>query len=353
MWHTRSRWFTSVVVGLFLALGLSAPSPAWAADVSSMFTSITISEQESPIGGRMQVDGTFTLPAGVQAGDTATITLGGPFEFVQMEFDIVDPETGEVAAHVVVSGTTATFTFTDYVEDHDRVSGDFSLYVLFERDQVTEGDTVDATFDAGRTFDDTVDVLPVDPGTPEPIRKGIQWVDPTTQTTISWTVYATTTGAVPDADRTVTIVDDPRGTMTIDCASITNPPLHIAIAPDVGGAPGTYQAVPSSQYTLTCPTASGGYELRLTDIPADYHVRVRGQATPVPGLDNYVNVARISLYGATPIVVRDGLRRFSGSGSATVEDLPPSTPPVTTPPPTTPPVTTPPTTRPPTPEPAG
>lgn len=57
---------------------------------------------------------------------------GGPFEFVQMEFDIVDPETGEVAAHVVVSGTTATFTFTDYVEDHDRVSGDFSLYVLFE-----------------------------------------------------------------------------------------------------------------------------------------------------------------------------------------------------------------------------
>ena len=116
----------------------------------------------------MTVDAAFTIPAGSHAGDTFTLALAAPFAWVGDSFDIVDPVTGDPGAHVVVSGSVATFTLTDYVEGKGPIQGSTTLNTFFTNGSVEEGDIVTATFTTkDETFTDIVEVGP------QPVSTGV------------------------------------------------------------------------------------------------------------------------------------------------------------------------------------
>jgi hypothetical protein len=261
----------------------------------------------------MEITASFTIPAGAVAGDTFTLTLNDPFNWVADSFDILDPDTGEVVAHVVVTGTLVTFTLTDYVESHLDISGSTSFYTYFDRGSVEAGDVVEATF---TTKDDTfIDEVTIEPAGEVPAtRKEFRWTDRSLQDGFTFAILVSTLDAVPNASRSVQITDVPSVGVLVSCAS-----LVFELAPDVAGSAGVYTTIPAAQVALTCPAPASprGFFVRLTDIPADSHVRVRGTATVTdPGLASYRNVARVALYGATPIRVVDSVRRFASGGEA-------------------------------------
>ena len=76
----------------------------------------------------------------------------------------------------------------------------------------------------------------------------------------------------------------------------------------------------------------------IKGVATDMYIRVRGTATVTDtSLANYRNRARLTIFSQDPIVVLDGVRRFSGSGEASGTTKSTVTPTVTpTPTPTVP-----------------
>lgn len=304
-----------IVAVAALAWQLSTSAPVRAAALSGVFDSVVVLEDTAGPGDHMSVDASFTIPAGSAAGDTFSLQLAAPFGWVADSFDILDPVSGAVVAHVTVSGSTATFTLTDYVVGKGAVHGTTTLNTFFTPGSVTEGQSVTAHFSSkDQTFTDVVTVGPET--TNDGVnRKVFRWADRATQSGLVFAIYAATLDLVPDAAREVTITDLPSAGVTVDCASVT-----MQMAPDAGGVPGIWSRVPAADRTLTCPAPSSprGFVAALRNIPANYHVRVRGTASVTdPGLSKYTNVADIRLYGQDPIRVKDAVRRFAGSGQAT------------------------------------
>jgi hypothetical protein len=304
-----------IVAVAALAWQLSTSAPVRAAALAGVFDSVVVLEDTAGPGDHMSVDASFTIPAGSAAGDTFSLQLAAPFDWVADSFDILDPVSGAVVAHVNVSGSTATFTLTDYVVGKGAVHGTTTLNTFFTPGSVTEGQSVTAHFSSkDQTFTDVVTVGPET--TNDGVnRKVFRWADRATQNGLIFAIYAATLDLVPDAAREVTITDIPSAGATVDCASVT-----MQMAPDAGGVPGIWSRVPAADQTLTCPAPSSprGFVAVARNIPANYHVRVRGTATVTdPGLSKYTNVADIRLYGQEPIRVKDAVRRFAGSGQAT------------------------------------
>lgn len=309
---TRVLAVLAMLAGLLVVQSTGA-TPARATELGGVFTDVQIIPGTAGPGATMEISAAFAIPAGAVAGDTFTLTLNDPFNWVADSFDILDPDTGEVVAHVVVTGTLVTFTLTDYVESHLDISGSTSFYTYFDRGSVEAGDVVEATFTTkDDTFIDEVTIEP--PGEVPATRKEFRWTDRSLQDGFTFAILVSTLDAVPNASRSVQITDIPSVGVLVTCAS-----LVFELAPDVAGSAGAYASIPAAQVALTCPAPASprGFAVRLTGIPADSHVRVRGTATVTdPGLASYRNVARVGLYGATPIRVVDSVRRFASGGQA-------------------------------------
>ncbi len=305
----------AVMAVIGLAWQLTVSAPVRASVLGGVFDSVVIAEDTAGPIEHMTVDTAFTIPSGSHAGDTFTLSLADPFGWVNDSFDIVDPITGEPVAHVVVSGSVATFTLTSYVEGKGPIHGTATFYTYFKGGSVQEGDIVTAHFTTtDETFTDTVVVGPQPVNSKIP-RKVFYWIDRATQDGFSFAIYAGTLDQVPDAGRTVTITDIPSTGVKVDCTTIL-----MQMAPDVGGTPGTWSRIPVRDRTLTCPAATSpnGFVAELRNIPADSYVRVRGKAIVTdPTLTTYTNIADVQIYGQTPIRVKNSVRRFTGSGQAT------------------------------------
>ena len=172
---SRSLAFLAILAALLLAQTTYAV-PARATELGGVFTDVQIVPGTVGSGQTMEITASFTIPAGAVAGDTFTLALNDPFNWVADSFDILDPDTGEVVAHVVVTGTLVTFTLTDYVESHLDISGSTSFYTYFDRGSVEAGDVVEATF---TTKDDTfIDEVTIEPAGEVPAtRKEFRWTD--------------------------------------------------------------------------------------------------------------------------------------------------------------------------------
>ena len=125
---------------LALLLVLFLPGVARAADRSDVFTDIHVVQTDTTINSRMEVSVAFTVPPDVRAGDTATIVVPDTMKWVAATFNILDTATGAIVATVVVSGGTAVFTFTNYVDTHEVVTGTAALEAVWDKTKVTEGD---------------------------------------------------------------------------------------------------------------------------------------------------------------------------------------------------------------------
>ena len=278
---SSARQRIGVLLAIFgvMVIGLGGIAPqAQAAPLSGFFTSVEIVPTTAGPKSRMDVAVAFTVPPGAKAGDTATLVLSGPFDWVNATFNILDPGTGEIVAVATVNGDILTVTLTDYVETREDISGTTSLMVAFEAGSVTEGETAEATFTGDSVFHDTVVVGPPNTTPAERNRKTLAWANSTTQDKLVFAIYATTVGQSPDATGEVRIVDLPGGGYTIDCAS-----LEIVEAPDRNGKLGPYAPIPAARYRLTCgpgpAEAPDGFRLVIKGVATDMYIRVRGTAT--------------------------------------------------------------------------
>lgn len=93
----------------------------------------------------------FSLPNGqVHSGDTTTITLPDKLKFNQTaSFEIMSSDGNQVVANAVIDGEskTITITYTDYVDNHSNVTGDFFVYVQIDRKNVDGEETIPLNFD--------------------------------------------------------------------------------------------------------------------------------------------------------------------------------------------------------------
>ena len=203
---SSARQRIGVLLAIFgvMVIGLGGIAPqAQAAPLSGFFTSVEIVPTTAGPKSRMDVAVAFTVPPGAKAGDTATLVLSGPFDWVNATFNILDPGTGEIVAVATVNGDILTVTLTDYVETREDISGTTSLMVAFEAGSVTEGETAEATFTGDSVFHDTVVVGPPNTTPAERNRKTLAWANSTTQDKLVFAIYATTVGQSPDAPSTV------------------------------------------------------------------------------------------------------------------------------------------------------
>lgn len=302
-----------------LSTGVLWTATASADEVSGAFTNIEIIEETSGASGRLQVEVAFTVPVGTVAGDTATLTVSAPYRFVNLTFDVLDPDTGEVVGTVTVVNSTATLTFTDYVERFVDISGAFILGAFFEAGSVGDGDVVDATFETeGESFTDTVTIVPVEQNELTTFKR-MRFTDPGTEDALSWVIQVSTLEAVPNVRRTVVIRDSPQEGNEVDCDSVTSEPLNIAIAPNNDGSPGAFRAIPATSIEFECGAdrTGRGFILRLVDIDPNTFIRVRGNSIITdPTRGSYRNNAQVQVFGAEAETISDNVRRFVGSGEA-------------------------------------
>lgn len=96
-----------------------------------------------------RIKASFLLPEGkVKTGDTTTIKLPDKLKFDQKDSLQIKDENGNVVAIAVIDGTnkTITLTYTDFVEGHSHVKGDFFFYVRLDRDKVNEEEDIPLEF---------------------------------------------------------------------------------------------------------------------------------------------------------------------------------------------------------------
>ena len=117
-----------------------------------MITSFNITDDEgNPLDqsvsqwDRFRINGTFDLPNNtVSAGDTTRITLPSQITFGDTQaFDLKD-ESGNVVAHAVIDpdSKTIVLTYTDYVENHSNVKGNFFFYARVDTKVIKENQTI-------------------------------------------------------------------------------------------------------------------------------------------------------------------------------------------------------------------
>lgn len=267
--HTSSSPRTSTLARLSLALaalagvilgGVLSSAPATAAVIADGITSVTPNKTSYDYTERVGLAFTWAVPDSAAAGDTFTLTLPPALTAASLTpFTLTAPD-GTAVAEAEWSGTTATFTLTDYVSTHDGVSGSGHLSAEWDRDVIPEqGGPVVLDFGATAT---TVVVGPkpdceTDCGPTRTERgawKGSDWADGNYEGTrdpsgnIRWIVELP--GGPTGLTGPVTVVDTVGAGSTVDCDSfivLARPNLAHGTAP----AP-----VDPSRYSLSC-TDSG------------------------------------------------------------------------------------------------
>lgn len=125
--------------------------------IKDIITSISVTHDDgSPITGSIdqwhsfKVNANFTIPNNiVKKGDTSTIKLPNEIKFFDdIDFEVKDSQ-GNIVANAVISATTktVTLTYTDYVESHSDVNGQFFFYASIDTKEVTTEQIIELNFE--------------------------------------------------------------------------------------------------------------------------------------------------------------------------------------------------------------
>lgn len=135
---------------------VAAGGPSRAPTPSSVITEMSVSsETGGPIGTiskwqKFRVNAKFALPDNqVHANDTTVIKLPDTLQFSSMSatFELRDSENNLVAnAAVSEADKTVTLTYTDYVDSHSGITGEFFFYARVDHAYMQNPGTVTADF---------------------------------------------------------------------------------------------------------------------------------------------------------------------------------------------------------------
>ncbi|MCB0972254.1 MAG: DUF11 domain-containing protein, partial [Acidimicrobiales bacterium] len=265
---------------------------ALAAEIPSAITSVSVREDSVGVWDAVTVDIEWSVPDSASSGDTFRFTLPDALDPSVSGFELRAPD-GQVVANAAISGTSVTFTLTDYVDTYSSVSGTAFFQNSIDRSVVTDDGDVPVTFQVhgGVTFTDVVEVT----GTGYQIdrtvaRKYGYFVDGQDQgrtdpvEAIAWSVESAMGPAA-----TVEITDAPGAGHEIACSTVD---VQIADAFEANGDIAAQHAADPGAYTLTC--TAGAIGLTYTGLGDGEVVRLRYRTTITDqSVGNYTNGATI------------------------------------------------------------
>ncbi|MDF9877740.1 Ig-like domain-containing protein [Cellulosimicrobium cellulans] len=305
-------------------LGLILPaSTAAAAEIPDAVTNVFISEDSASISDQVTVNMEWAVPDTAQPGDTFWVQLPDSLRKVGgLTFNLYednDPSNPIVATATVVDGRI-TFTMTDFVLTHDNVRGTAFITADFVRENVNVGETNEFTFEtAVDEFTDTVFVdIPTSDLT-DPLKYGY-WADPVAEDTesvegaLEWRLRSS---MGPLAQ--VVFTDTLGPGHSLDCDDLD---LRLLGDYDANGNWGSNVALPADQYEIV-ECSDAGFEIVVTDVPAEHTVIVRYNSTVTDGtLESYANSATVVEDGESSTHATEIERVTSGGGGT--GDLQPS-----------------------------
>ncbi|QIM15840.1 hypothetical protein G7067_04485 [Leucobacter insecticola] len=214
------RLFAGAGAAIFLIAGsIAGTAAAHAAVVPSAITSVSIEQTMAIKYDFLTIHLGWAVPDGAEEGDTFSVTLPEELRAVGSDFTLTDGS-GAVVATATMSGSTVTFTLTDYVATHANTHGDATIRAQFFSD-AADNTSVPLRFVTGDgdAFDLSIfkyAVTPIDRSQPA---KAASWMDlqdqgiTKPQNAIWWQV------AAPRGPSTTTRFTDTLGPgMKMDCA---------------------------------------------------------------------------------------------------------------------------------------
>lgn len=317
---TTPRPRLHILLAAVLALGLvflAPASPASAADFSNEpITSVTLTPKDNvKPGDTMRVDFTWEAPAGAAAGDTFSLDLPEIFRAVSgSTLDLTDEATGEVVATGVWDGNTMVFTFTDYVDTHDEVSGKGWVATRFDLDVVGDGEqTFEDVIIGGHNVGD-VTKLPLVGNTTRAPSKGGQ----ISAGSVWWFLQfpaATANDIAGPVTMTDTIDGDPG--FVFDC---THARTKLLI--EHGSTPSTdstsYASPLTAPHVISYSCSPTSVTITLDKIPAGefYTMQVFTTITD-PGMDSFDNVASYTTPDGSSTTLTKSVPNALGGGDGT------------------------------------
>ena len=210
-------------------------------------------------GTTLKLDFEWAVADGSQAGDTFSLTVPPAFDLATSNaFDLLAPDGTTVVAHAVWSGSTVTFTLSDYVESHQNVHGDGYLSLKFAQ-TASPGDVVTGDFaTATVSLPATVQVTPsTGTGVITSTSKSGYWNHADqglneTASALGWFIQIPT-GPIVD----YVLVDSIGAGSTIDCARGNNGlTVRSTVTLDTSSRPIDFAVVDAARYQVTCTADS-------------------------------------------------------------------------------------------------
>lgn len=258
--------WVALMIGMIGVVGLAGPASA--DDIDGAVTAVEVEQTSVKWWEAVTVNVSWQIDDdSAQAGDTFTLSLPEQLRnFPSSTIELLDEEgSGEVVAVAEIDGgdpSTATFTLTEFVENHVGVSGEayFSGYFA-DASYADTTQPLSFTANDGRTFDDSIDVDPgITPDRAEARKYGV-FTDPRDECRTAvddcmrWYVESAT-GPFDE----VTIVDTPAAGVVFSCDQ----------AQVLVGTPGNYR--PAENPVVSCSESE--LSATVTDVAAGELVRV-------------------------------------------------------------------------------
>lgn len=307
-----------------LAGALLVP-PAQAAEIDGITPTVSVNATTVGYWDRFEVDIAFKVPDAAAKGDTFSLTLSDELTMLTAPVDLRAPD-GSLVATVVATGSTLTYTFTDYVDTHNNVSTYLSFWAEVNRTLVQEGDTVSVDVTVNNTPIDGPDItVPAGPGTgvqPNTMYKWMAWTDTTVQDRLTWGIVLT-----PRTEdvTTLTVTDTPGAGANLRCPA-EGGSITVYAGPDREAFTRADLVTPT---TLTC--ADDQLTVTLTGAPAvraGNYIEVRGQLeVDDPAVRSYSNDAEVVVNNLPALSDEASTARYGsgggaiGDGSVSVGDL--------------------------------
>ena len=291
-------------------------APAFAAPVPGVITGVSVAEDSAVNWSEVEVEFTFTAPAGTLPGDTFSLTLPAELSSTVTGFDLTAPD-GSVIARAEVVGKVVTFTFTDYVSSHQNVSGSGFIWTMFNS-TAGAGENVTITFvtNSGE-FEDGILVTEtiIDRNF---VAKSGGWTNIADQGVtapdgaISWMI-ASARGPFP----LLTFTDPMRDGQRMECGT-----LEVLSTTKVDPATGELQnlvAVAPSRYSITCDPQEFVVDLPAGSAPGEVVVIQYRSTVTDATFAEYPNTATVdngnSHVQAIATVERSGGAGGTGAGN--------------------------------------
>ena len=287
---------------------------AQAAEVDGIVPTVTVDSTTVGYWSRFEVGVAFRVPATANEGDTFTLTLSEDLKMLTAPVDLRAPD-GSLVATVVANGSTLTYTFTDYVDNHANVTTRLNFWAEVDRSKVQQGDTVSVDVTVNNTPVDGPDIsIPAGPGTgpaTNTMYKWMAWTDPAVQDRLAWGIVLTP--RTEDVN-TLTVTDTPGAGANLRCPA-EGGTVTVYVGPDRDAFSAANRVTPT---TLNCTDAQ--LTVTLTGNPAvaaGNYIEVRGQLQiDDPSVRSYTNDAEVLVDRAPAMSSEVRTDRFGSSGEA-------------------------------------